>query len=144
MKKLFLRLIPILIISLLMLSSTPIPALAAQSPSNESGKPDLVVESLTWTPDNPSCKQDLYAMKFKVRIKNAGSADAASFMLKLTLSGSNMSTGWGLGINGLASETEKDIVFPPSFSSGRFPLSGGTYDVRAIVDSEGEVKEAPP
>lgn len=165
MKRFYLLLTPLLILCLLLLSSAPALALSpaeqniapnlwttdspgdreskllAQSSDSGCDKPDLVVESLSWTPTSLSCGQDLYNMKFAVRVKNVGGADAANFMLKLSTSGSNMDINWGLGINGLASGATEEVVFPPSFVSGYFALRGGHYDVRALADSEKEVDE---
>ena len=91
--------------------------------------PDLIIESITWTPENPSVADEV---TFTVKIKNKGSGRSGSSSVNFYIDGAS------LGYQNIL-ELDSGVVVSKTFI---WTAEAGAHAVKAIVDKENQVLES--
>ena len=94
-------------------------------------RPDLVVDSISWTPTSP---KEGDSVTFTANIKNIGQADATNFNTKLYVGGNLIDT---KNISTLAAGSSTSITF-----TNKWTATSGCQDVKVVVDSDNTVQES--
>ncbi|WP_083755889.1 PGF-pre-PGF domain-containing protein [Methanosarcina acetivorans] len=94
-----------------------------------SGDPDLMIEDISWEPENPHENENV---TFKVTLKNVGLASSGNCSVKCYLDGNEISFST---VSGLEADSTT------SFTFNWVPTSSGSMDLKVVVDSEGQFVE---
>ena len=95
---------------------------------NVDGKPDLIIESITWSPSNPSVGD---SVTFTVKIKNQGTSNAEISTVKYYIDGvyHNYDTIGSISAGGITIET---------FT---WTATQGTHTIKVVADSYSTIRE---
>jgi subtilase family serine protease len=91
--------------------------------------PDLVIETITWSPQNPSVEDHV---DFKVTIKNQGNLRASFSNVDLYIDGN--SRGYR-GVQGVDAEASLTVTFP-------WTAQPGSHTIKAVADILGQLLES--
>ncbi|WP_440945191.1 PGF-pre-PGF domain-containing protein [Methanosarcina sp. T3] len=94
-----------------------------------SGPPDLIIEDISWEPENPYENENV---TFKVTLKNVGLASSGNCSVKCYLNGDEISFSTVSGL---------EAGSATSFTFNWVPTSSGSMDLKVVVDSEGQFVE---
>jgi uncharacterized repeat protein (TIGR01451 family) len=91
--------------------------------------PDLIIESITWTPENPSIADEV---TFSVKIKNKGSGRSGTSLVNFYIDGASV------GYQNVL-EIDSGTVVTKTFI---WTAEAGAHAIKAVVDKENQVLES--